>query len=167
MRLLSYGRFILNPSMPPVSFDNGEKETGLICLLGNGIVKTWGREFDLRRFDAISVPRGSSIEVSTKSSVDLAEFSALKFDRYTDLASDSGLRFTTGGPGSLRDVNLLLAKNGPAGRLLGGFTTSESGNWTSCPWRSSWEASRLSMSWPKERSTVKRSHGGIVNPPCK
>ena len=69
MRHLSYGRIILNSSTPRVSFSNGEQETGLICLAGNGVVKAAGIE--LGRFDAIYIPRESTIEVSTKSSVDL------------------------------------------------------------------------------------------------
>jgi 5-deoxy-D-glucuronate isomerase len=76
MRHLSYGRIILNSSRPSVSFSNAERETGLICLAGNGVVKTAGNEYELGRFDAIYIPRDSNIEVSTKSTVDLAEFSS-------------------------------------------------------------------------------------------
>jgi len=67
MRHLSYGRMILNASHPKVSFSNGEEETGLICLSGTGQVKTAGRECELGQFDAIYIPRDSTIEVSTNS----------------------------------------------------------------------------------------------------
>jgi 5-deoxy-glucuronate isomerase len=140
MRHLSYGRIILNSSTPRVSFSNGEQETGLICLAGNGALKTAGNEFELGRFDAIYIPRDSTVEVSTKSSVDLAEFSSdvrgkypLKFVRYADVAKDPGLKFVAGGSGSRRELNMLIAKNVEAGRLVAGFTTSEPGNWTSWP----------------------------------
>jgi 5-deoxy-glucuronate isomerase len=140
MRHLSYGRIILNSSTPRVSFSNGEQETGMICLAGNGAVKIAGNEFELGRFDAIYIPRDSTVEVSTKSSVDLAEFSSdvrgkfpLKFVRYADVAKDPGLKFVAGGPGSRRELNMLIAKNVEAGRLVAGFTTSEPGNWTSWP----------------------------------
>jgi 5-deoxy-glucuronate isomerase len=140
MRHLSYGRIVLNSSRPSVSFSNGERETGLICLAGNGVVKTAGKEFELGRFDAIYIPRDSVIEVSTKSSVDLAEFSSdvqgkypLKVVRYADVAGDPGLKFVAGAPGSRRELNMLIAKNVEAGRLVAGFTTSEPGNWTSWP----------------------------------
>jgi len=35
MRHLAYGRIILNSSKPSVSFSNGERETGLLCLSGS------------------------------------------------------------------------------------------------------------------------------------
>lgn len=140
MRHLSYGRIILNSSNRLVSFSNGDQETGLICLSGNGVAKTAGGEFELKQFDAIYIPRDSAIEVSTKSSVDFAEFSAdvkgkypLKVVRYADVAQDSSMKFVAGGPGSKRELNVLIANNVEAGRLLAGFTFSDPGNWTSWP----------------------------------
>jgi len=140
MRHLSYGRIILNSSKPQVSFSNGEQETGLICLSGNGVVKTAGNDFELGQFDAIYIPRDSAIEVSTKSSVDFAEFSAdvkgkypLKIIRYAVVCKDPAMKFAAGSPGSRRELNVLIANNVEAGRLLAGFTFSEPGNWTSWP----------------------------------
>jgi len=140
MRHLSYARIILNSSKPRVSFSNGQQETGLICLSGNGVVKTGGSEFNLGQFDAIYVPRDSAIEVSTKSSVDFAEFSAnvkgkypSKLVPYADVAKDPGMKFIAGGPGFKRELNMLIAKNVEAGRLIAGFTSSDPGNWTSWP----------------------------------
>lgn len=140
MRHLSYGRIILNPQMSHVSFSNGEQETGLICLAGKGVVKTAGKEFELAQFDAIYIPRDSAIEVSTSSSVDFAEFSAdvqgkypLKVVHYAEIAKDPGMKFVAGGPSSKRELNMLIAKNVEAGRLIAGFTTSDPGNWTSWP----------------------------------
>src|SRR5258707_13392879 len=60
MRHLSYGRIILNSSKPSISFSNGDRETGLICLSGKAVVKAAGKEFELGKFDAIYVPRDSS-----------------------------------------------------------------------------------------------------------
>jgi 5-deoxy-glucuronate isomerase len=140
MRHLSYGRIILNSSKSMVSFSNGDQETGLICLSGSGKVKTAGSEFELGKYDAIYIPHDSAIEVSTKSSVDFAEFSAdvkgkypLKVVRYADVAKDSSMKFVTGSPGSRRELNVVIAGNVEAGRLLAGFTFSEPGNWTSWP----------------------------------
>jgi len=140
MRHLSYGRIILNSSKPLVSFSNGDQETGLICLSGSGVVKTAGCEFELKQFDAIYIPRDSEIEVSTKSSLDFAEFSAdvkgkypLKVVRYADVVKDASMKFVAGGPGSKRELNVLIANNVEAGRLLAGFTFSDPGNWTSWP----------------------------------
>jgi 5-deoxy-glucuronate isomerase len=140
MRHLSYGRVILNSSTPLVSFSNGEQETGLICLSGNGRVKTGGSEYELGQFDAIYIPRDSTIEVATKTSVDFAEFSAdvkgkypLQVVRYAEVCKDPALKFAAGSPGSRRELNVLMANNVQAGRLLAGFTFSEPGNWTSWP----------------------------------
>ncbi len=140
MRHLSYGRIILNSSYPSLSFSNGGRETGLLCLSGNVRIKTDGKEFEIARFDAIYIPRDSLIEISTTNSVDLAEFSSdvtgrypLNVVRYADVQKDPGLKFVTGGPGSSRELNMLIAKNVEAGRLVAGFTYSDPGNWTSWP----------------------------------
>ena len=78
--------------------------------------------------------------MSTKTTVDFAEFSAgvegnypLKVVRYADVAKDPGLKFVAGGPGSRRELNVLIANNVEAGRLIAGFTSSDPGNWTSWP----------------------------------
>jgi len=140
MRHLAYGRVILNSSQPSVSFSNEDRETGLICLSGKARVKSAGKEFELGKFDAIYIPRDSSVEISTSNSVDLAEFSAevsakypLKVVRYADVEKDPGLKFVTGSLGSSRELNMLIAKNVEAGRLVAGFTHSDPGNWTSWP----------------------------------
>ncbi len=137
---LSYGRILLDSSSPVVSFANGDRETGLICLSGKATVKTGSKEFAMGQFDAIYVPRDSTIEISTTSSVDFAEFSAdvqgkyqVQLVRHADVDKDPGLKFVTGGPGSSRQLTMLIAKNVEAGRLVAGFTYSEPGNWTSWP----------------------------------
>lgn len=140
MRHLCYGRIILNSSKTSVTFSNGNRETGLLCLSGNATVKVGGKAFEIGKFDAIYIPRDSSIEISTSNSVDLAEFSSdvtgtypLKVVRYAEVQKDPGLKFVTGGPGSSRELSMLIAKNVEAGRLVAGFTYSDPGNWTSWP----------------------------------
>jgi 5-deoxy-glucuronate isomerase len=140
MRHLAYGRIILNSSKPAVSFSSGNRETGLICLSGSAKVKTNGTEASLGKYDAIYIPRDSSIEVSTDSQVDLAEFSSdvekkypLKVVRYAEISKDPGMKFNAGGPASSRHLNMVIAKNVEAGRLVAGFTHSDPGNWTSWP----------------------------------
>jgi 5-deoxy-glucuronate isomerase len=140
MRHLSYSRIILNSSKALVAFSNGDHETGLICLSGNGLVKTAGSESELEQFDAIYIPRDSEIEVWTKTSVDFAEFAAdvkgtypLKVVRYREVSKNPSMKFVAGGPGSKRELNVLIADNVEAGRLLAGFTFSDPGNWTSWP----------------------------------
>ncbi len=140
MQHLAYGRIILNSTKTVVSFSNGNRETGLICLSGHAKVKATGSDVSLGQYDAIYIPRDSSIEVSTDSQVDLAEFSSdvekkypLQVVRYAEVSKDPGMKFSAGGPGCSRHLNMVLAKNIEAGRLVAGFTHSDPGNWTSWP----------------------------------
>jgi 5-deoxy-glucuronate isomerase len=140
MRHLAYGRIRLDSTTPSVSFANGDRETGLILLSGKTTVGTGGKQFELGQYDAIYIPRDSKIELSTKSEVDIAEFSSdvqgkypLQVVRYAETSKDAGLKFSAGGPGSSRQLNMLIAKNVEAGRLVAGFTHSDPGNWTSWP----------------------------------
>ena len=140
MRHLSYSRIVLNPSHPTESFSNGDRETGLICLSGEAIVSADGQEITLAQRDAIYIPRDSNVKISTKSSADLAEFSCDVANRYplqvvraSEIAKDPGLQFATGAPGCTRHLQMLLAKNIQAGRLVAGITQADPGNWTSWP----------------------------------
>src|SRR5580658_6680535 len=139
-RHLSYGRIILNHSVPSLSFSTGNQETGLICLSGKGVVRAAGKSFELGQYDSIYIPRGAQVEVSTSADVDFAEFSSdvdntypVQFVPYAETSKDASLRFATGTPGSSRHVNICIGKNVDAGRLLVGFTVSDPGNWTSWP----------------------------------
>jgi 5-deoxy-glucuronate isomerase len=140
MKHLAYGRIMLNTTKPVVSFANEDRETGLICLSGRARVKAAGHEFELGRYDAVYIPRDSLIEVATETEVDVAEFSSdvegkypLKVVRYAETSQDPGMKFSAGGPGCSRQLNMLIAKNVEAGRLVAGFTHSDPGNWTSWP----------------------------------
>jgi 5-deoxy-glucuronate isomerase len=80
------------------------------------------------------------VKIATTSNVDIAEFSAevskrypFQVVRFSQVENDPGLKFTTGGSGSLGKRHMLLAKNVEAGQLVAGFTISEPGNWTSWP----------------------------------
>jgi 5-deoxy-glucuronate isomerase len=139
-RHLCYGRIILDNSHPQEAFSTGDRETGLVCLSGEATVTVDSKDIPMGRYDSIYIPRDSDVKVATKSNVDFAEFSAdvagkypLQVVRYSDVEKDPGLNFNTGGPGARRHLNMLLAKNVQAGRLVAGFTDSEPGNWTSWP----------------------------------
>ena len=140
MKHLSYGRVILNSATPKETFNNHGCETALICISGRATVRTAGQEFELGQYDSVYIPRDSGIEVSTKNEADLAEFSCavegkypVAFVPYLETSQKEGMKFSTGGPGSSRQVNILIAKNVQAGRLVAGFTRSDPGNWTSWP----------------------------------
>jgi 5-deoxy-glucuronate isomerase len=140
MRHLAYGRIILNSSQPAESFATKDRETGFIVLSGEATVEVGESKTLLEKYDAVYIPRDSSVQVTTTSHVDIAEFSAdvesrypLQVVRFAAISKDPGLKFGTGGPGSTRQLHMLLAKNIEAGRLVAGFTFSETGNWTSWP----------------------------------
>lgn len=140
MQHLAYGRIILNSDSSSVAFSTGNRETGLICLSGEAIIVADDQKHVLEQYDAIYIPRDSAVQVTTKSNVDFAEFSAdvskrypLQVVRFAEISKNPGLRFNTGGSSSTRKLNMLLGKNVEASRLLAGFTQSEDGNWTSWP----------------------------------
>jgi 5-deoxy-glucuronate isomerase len=140
MRHLAYSRIVLNSGKPSESFSNGDRETGLICLAGEASVSVDGDEVALGQRDAIYIPRDSNVRISTKTFADLAEFSCDVANRYplqvvraSEIAKDPGLQFTTGNPGCTRHLQMLLAKNIQAGRLIAGITQADPGNWTSWP----------------------------------
>ena len=140
MRHLAYSRILLNSAKPSESFSNGDRETGLICISGEAIVSVDSKEVTLAPHDSMYIPRDSAIKISTKSSADVAEFSCDVANRYplqvvraADVAKDSGLQYTSGTSGCTRHLQLLLAKNIQAGRLIAGITQADPGNWTSWP----------------------------------
>ena len=141
-RYLHYGRISLGVDDTPITFENNDHETGLICLNGTAIVSTDGEMFELSRYDSVYIPRGSIIGVATNSAdgCDLAEISApvenrypLKFVAWADIRQNPSLHMTAGRPPAERDLNVLLGANIEAGRIMAGVTFSTPGNWTSWP----------------------------------
>ena len=138
---LHYGRIILDAGDAAVRFETGELETGLVCLRGTANVRTEGQTFALGKYDSLYVPRDATVEVAAgPDGCDLAEIAApveqrypLQFVAFSDVQKDPGLHFATGGPGSQRELNILIGKNVTAGRILAGVTFSQPGNWTSWP----------------------------------
>jgi 5-deoxy-glucuronate isomerase len=153
LEYLHYARIRLaasaNASSPAqVSFESGSRETGLICMQGEcRLILTPGRAGEetpqhirLGLQDAVYVPRGWFVEISTHTEVDLVECGAevtgdypLQIVRYADVAQTPALKFTTGGDTSRRDLNIIIGNNVKAGRIVAGFTRSAPGHWTSWP----------------------------------
>lgn len=140
-RYLHYGRITMDAGDAPISFQNNDHETGLICLKGEAEVMTGGESFKLRRYDSVYVPRDSKIEVRTGASgCDLAEVSApvaktypVRFVSYADVRANPKLHIIAGKPPAERDLNVLIGANVDAGRIMIGVTFSSPGNWTSWP----------------------------------
>jgi 5-deoxy-glucuronate isomerase len=141
-RYLYYGRITLDADDAPITFENGEQETGLICLKGAASVSSGGENFALSRYDALYIPRDSSIEVQANGAegCDLAEISApvsqrypVKFVSYSEVRQNPKLHLIAGKPPAERDLNVLIGANVDAGRIMAGVTFSTPGNWTSWP----------------------------------
>jgi 5-deoxy-glucuronate isomerase len=138
---LHYGRIILGGGDPAVRFENGEMETGLICLKGTATVRARDQSFTLGRLDSVYVPRDSTIEVTAAGEgCDLAELAApvstaypIQFVPFEQVKQDPGLHLNVGSQSNQREVNILIGKNVDAGRILAGVTFSAPGNWTSWP----------------------------------
>ena len=152
---LHYGRIRLAArgdagAIARVCFESGSRETGLMCMKGEcRLLATPGgasagedarQSISVGLHDAVYVPRGWFVEISTDAEVDLVECSAevtgdypLQIVRYADVAQTPSLKFTTGGDTSRRDLNILIGSNVSAGRIVAGFTRSSPGHWTSWP----------------------------------
>ncbi len=140
-RHLHHGRIILDGGDAAVFVDPGTHETGLVCLKGRAILTVGGQTFRMTPYDSAYIPRGTAFDVAPDGEgCDLAELSArvdhaypLQFVSFAEIQKDPGLHFKTGGENSGRTINLLLAKNVQAGRIVAGVTFSEPGHWTSWP----------------------------------
>jgi 5-deoxy-glucuronate isomerase len=140
-RWLRYGRIVLSADEAGPAFGTGGCETALIGLSGAATVRAAGDGYALGRYDLLYLPPGTEVEVTAgPDGVDLAELASPVEGRYrpafvafADVQRDPSLHFRTGGPGSARELNILLGRNVDAGRLLAGVTFSEPGNWTSWP----------------------------------
>ena len=139
-RHLSYARIRLDTSVPSLSFETEDRETGIICLSGEAAVAVSGQSFLLNQFDALYVPRDSAVNIRSSSLADLAEFSASvtsefspQYIPFASVRADSSLSFRTGSVGQQRHVNIVIGRNVRAARLLLGFSISDPGNWTSWP----------------------------------
>ncbi len=140
-RNLTYGRIILDESIPTVSYQTGDYEVGLICLNGSANVAVDGTPYELDRYDALYVPRDSSVKVTPNGpACDLAEVSApvesrfpVQFVSFAEIRKDPSLHFVVSKPPTERDLNILIGKNVQAGRIMAGVTFSTDGNWTSFP----------------------------------
>jgi 5-deoxy-glucuronate isomerase len=137
---LCYGRIRLDRETPRAVFETGDKETALLNMRGTCRVTVDADVHEIGLHDAIYVPRGRSVEVTTTTEVDLVECAAdvtgdypLQVVRYADVVKDPSLKFRAGGAATSRDLNIIVGDNVRAGRILLGFTRSVPGNWTSWP----------------------------------
>jgi 5-deoxy-glucuronate isomerase len=140
-RHLHYGRVILDAGEPPLTVHTNDRETAFIALRGTATATIDGSSYTIDRYDALYVPRDSSVSITAGAAgCDLAEIAApvskrhpVQLVRFADVQANPGLHFNAGGPSSKRDLNILIGKNVSAGRIMAGVTFSESGNWTSWP----------------------------------
>lgn len=138
LKVLSCGRIILNQSKSSVVAEAQRREVSLICLSGEANVSVDERSYALKRLDALYIPPGKKYEVSTGSSVDIAEASApttkpgsVQFISVDEVKKDPQLYTKAGKPTYSREIFKLIDVNVPAARLLCGATFGDPGNWTS------------------------------------
>jgi 5-deoxy-glucuronate isomerase len=140
-RHLHYGRIVLDAGDPPLRLNTADLEAGFIALRGSALIQADGARFALDRYDALYVPRDTAVEIAAGGDgCDLAELAApvegrypIQFVDFDEVQRNPGLHFAAGGPGTQRDLNILIGKNVDAGRILAGVTFSAPGNWTSWP----------------------------------
>lgn len=137
---MSYGRIRLGNGQKSVSFTNEGQETGLICLSGTAEVIVGDERFAMQVKDALYVPKGLPVTVTTASEVDMVECSAVvdgeypvQFVPYAEVLANEKLHFVSGKDSSKREIDIMLGNNVKAGRLVVGVTSSLPGNWTSWP----------------------------------
>jgi 5-deoxy-glucuronate isomerase len=141
VRHLHYGRIILEAADAALEFTTAERETGLICLRGEGTVEAAGQRFHMTAYDAVYAPRDSRVRVTAGApGLDLAEIAAPvtgkyppQFVSFAEVQRDPSLHFQAGGPTNSRNLNIVIGKNVNAGRILAGVTFTEPGNWASWP----------------------------------
>jgi 5-deoxy-glucuronate isomerase len=137
---LHYGRVRLDREVSSAEFSTEGREIALLNMRGRCRVTVDGAAHELDTYDAIYLPRGSRVSVTTDSEVDLVECGAdvdgdypLQVVRYSDVKQDPSMKFRAGGETTSRDLNIIIGQNVNAGRILAGFTRSLPGNWTSWP----------------------------------
>ncbi|HTP81220.1 MAG TPA: 5-deoxy-glucuronate isomerase [Bacteroidota bacterium] len=138
LKALSCGRIILGDSKREASASSKGREVSLICLAGEGIVRVGGQDYKMGLYDALYIPPGNTYEVSTSSTVDIAEASAptkkagrVQFIPFEVVKNDPKLHAHSGKPTYSRDIYKMIDVNVPADRLLCGMTFGDPGNWTS------------------------------------
>jgi 5-deoxy-glucuronate isomerase len=137
---LWYGRILLGPDLPNVTFSTEGRETSLIVMQGACTLTVNGARHDLGLHDGAYIPRGSTVEIVAEQELDIVENAAevsgdypLQIIRYEDVAANPKLKFRAGGAATSRDLNIVIGENVKAGRLMVGFTRSLPGHWTSWP----------------------------------
>lgn len=138
LEALVYTRIILNQTNNAVPFSNGDHETALICMKGEGIVELGAKKFKIKPFDTIFVPTGKTGTISTDKELDIVECSAPSgstgepvFIPFKELNEDPVLTQNLGRTSCERKIHRLIDDNVPAQRLLVGLIFSKPGNWTS------------------------------------
>ena len=128
-RNLYYGRIRIEAGDAHIEFENADHETGLICLNGSAVVTAGDDTFNLGRYDALYIPRDSTINVESGDGCDIAEISApvekqypLQYVSFSEIRNDPSLHFTAGKPPTERDLNILLGANVECGRIMAGVT---------------------------------------------
>ncbi|MFQ6066675.1 MAG: 5-deoxy-glucuronate isomerase [bacterium] len=140
LKLLSYGRVVLEESSQEIQVNSGEDEIAFICLKGNAHFRANQRKYMVGKHDAIYIPRNTSCLIGAENKADLVECSApsgkesrVTLVNYEKIKDDSELHMSAGEVPYSREIYTLIGPQVQASRLLIGFTRGKMGNWTSWP----------------------------------
>ena len=141
LKLLRYGRIVLQGGKRPISISTGDEEFGLICLQGKGEIEVGGQRFGMKKYDALYLPIQTGCRITAREFFDLAECAApaskdygVQFVSFADVLKNPKLVNRAGFEPYARTIHTLIGEaNVRAGRILAGVTMSKDGNWTSWP----------------------------------
>jgi len=140
MRWMSHGTLRVPADGVVAHFQEYYEESVILCLSGKAILQAEGSTFPCSTHDTLYLPRDISATILAEETASFCVCSApvkgnypLHFVPYSEITADPTLRFVAGAAGAQREINLLVAHNVEAGRLIVGVTRSLPGNWTSWP----------------------------------
>jgi 5-deoxy-glucuronate isomerase len=123
-----------------ISVDEPGQETVFVCLAGTATIEVNKERFAFTKHDALYLPKDMQAIVASEDRATFCTASApvegkypLQYVPYSEVCKNEKLSFVSGAPGTQREINLLVAHNVLAGRLIVGATRSLPGNWTSWP----------------------------------
>lgn len=138
---LSYGRIVLDETVPNVTIETADQEFNFVVLQGAVSVTANGSEAELEPYDSVYAPRQSRVRLKlTGAGADVVECSApvsrssqVELIRFKDLQGRHPLHMQVGEEGYRREVYQFVGPQVKAFRLLTGITFGQPGNWTSFP----------------------------------
>lgn len=139
LKFLSFARIILDEDINRVKLESKGNEVSLICLNGKGTISLNDKNYNLKQFDCIYIPKEKEYIITTDNKIDIAESfapgdknSEPVFISFNSI-KNSEYFLNDGYESCKRETYKLIDKNIDASRLFCGITFGKPGNWTSWP----------------------------------